>query len=122
LEEEVRRVLEALSRAEEELKEAVERRPDFDKVWATLSMVLDKVRGCREILEGLVEEEVGNPEPRSELEVLQAWGVRERQRIRRALREGCLVELVEEVRELRKVLEKLVEEFRRLRTDRLPFT
>jgi len=120
--EEVRRALEALSRAEEELKEAVERRPDFDRVWATLAMVLNRVRDCRWFLEGLLEEERNNPEFRSELEVLQAWGVREKQRVRRALREGCLVELIGELRELRKVLEKLVEEFRRLRTDRLPFT
>jgi len=122
LKDEVLEAIRCLLKVEEELGRAVERCSKAIEARGALGIVRIRARRSREFLEELLEEEVGNPEPRSELEVLQARGVRERQRVRRALREGCLVELVEEVRELRKVLEKLVEELRRLRTDRLSFT
>jgi len=67
------------------------------------------------------EEQRTHKEFRSELEVLRAWGVHEAALPLVSKYALSIVELVEEVRELRKVLEKLVEELRRMRVDRLPF-
>jgi len=104
LEEEVRKAVEHLSKVEEVLAEAMERYQLPDRAWATLNLVREEARSSREWLEELLEEERSSSELRSELEVLQAWGVREKQRYGsdvRIVKHSGLFRSVQEVEEVR---------------------